>query len=253
MPESKQYPISEIFISPQGEGQYAGSQMAFVRLAGCTVGKPFPKEYYKHELQHPVLPIYTEMCTLYDGRTFACDTDYRVKERLTIDQIFDRIRSLEQTPAGTELYTRHVCVTGGEPFIHDLDPFLMGCFARLLQLHVETSGTIPFKKAFPRDSSLINSPNNLWITVSPKYGALPEMMIRAHEIKLLVDEDFKLEKIPEAVIKHPLVYIQPVNYEHEVNPDNLRRVMDLQKTHPQWRVSLQLHKVLSHYIGERVL
>src|SRR4051812_2738266 len=95
------YPISEIFTSPQGEGLYTGMMMTFIRLAGCSVGRPYPKEKYvvlphcefkciggDPDMGHGpncayaksthVLPIYTEQCTLYDGRTFACDTDYRV-------------------------------------------------------------------------------------------------------------------------------------------------------------------------------
>src|SRR5271155_1867576 len=108
----KLYPIAEIFTSPQGEGQYCGTMMTFIRLAGCSVGKPFPKDRYYRE-QDP-LPIYTEMCTLYDGRTFECDTDYRVKERLEVSQILDRI------PAEVD----HVCISGGEPFIHNLNPLV---------------------------------------------------------------------------------------------------------------------------------
>ena len=79
--EEQKYPISEIFTSPQGEGVYAGAMMTFIRLAGCTVGKPFPKEKYQSrkdpiEGAHniPGLAVYTEKCTLYDGREFACDT-----------------------------------------------------------------------------------------------------------------------------------------------------------------------------------
>lgn len=260
----KRYPISEIFISPQGEGLYTGTLMAFVRLAGCPVGKPFPKDYYsvhRTELERAKrtdpLPIYTEMCTLYDGRTFPCDTDYRVKERLTVDQIFDRIRSLEKAPQGTDFYTRHVCLTGGEPFIHELDDIYDACRARIVKLHVETSGTVPLKKAFTRTSVYPVIPRaddqSIWITVSPKLNVLPEMIYQAKEIKLLVDNNFKLENLPPGIYQHPLVYIQPVNFEHEINPDNLRRVIKLQKKYPMWRVSLQLHKVLSHYIGERVL
>lgn len=95
----KVYPISEIFVSPQGEGVYQGTMMTFIRLAGCTVGKPFPKEMYvpsqkirpdKSIQNKPAeFPIYTEKCTLYDGREFACDTDYRVKERLMVEKLLN--------------------------------------------------------------------------------------------------------------------------------------------------------------------
>src|SRR6266404_9631270 len=98
------YPFAEFFCSPQGEGLHCGQLMNFIRTGGCTVGKPYPKEKYIHgtpgenrtlesewakiaqlSLQGgpQLLPIYTEMCTTYDGRTFPCDTDYRIRARLT--------------------------------------------------------------------------------------------------------------------------------------------------------------------------
>lgn len=249
----KKYPIAEIFTSPQGEGVYTGTSMTFIRLAGCTVGRKFPKAKYEdtfktiyHERDSmsdrqervPGLPIYTEQCTLYDGRTFACDTDYRMKGRMDVENIFAHV------PAGVE----HVCISGGEPFMHDLTELVRYALNRWM-VHVETSGTIPLDKALP---GWPLSKQNLWITVSPKFGVLPEMIVRANEIKLLVDEKFDIGTVPVEVIGHEAVFIQPVNYENEVNRENLKRVMELQKQHPNWRVSLQLHKVLSDYIGERV-
>lgn len=241
--EDGQYPIAEFFISPQGEGQYCGAQMAFVRLAGCTVGKPFPKEMYK------TLPIYTEMCTLYDGRTFACDTNYRSKEKISTANIFGRIPK----------DIKHICITGGEPFMHNLNPFVAWAIDRQMEVHIETSGTLPLVKAFPSRDTFpgIAIPSkyeqDVWITVSPKFGVLPEMIRRADEIKILIDKDFDPHKLPVSIIEHNRVYIQPVNFEHEINPENLKLVMKWQKEYPNWRVSLQLHKVLSHYLGERVL
>ena len=231
----KVFPISEIFTSPQGEGMYCGTAMTFVRLAGCSVGKPFPKERYEQGL-----PIFTEMCTLYDGRTFECDTDYRRKDKLTLPQIFAKV------PAGVS----HLCITGGEPFIHDLNLFVTWAEDHDMQLHVETSGTIPMKKAFPPEGK---KGEDVWVTVSPKFNVLDEMINRADEIKLLVDDKFDIKAIPQTVLKHNRVYLQPVNYTHEINADNLRLVMDLHKKFPNWRVSLQLHKVLSAYLNERIL
>lgn len=254
------YPIAERFVSPQGEGVWTGTIMAFIRLAGCTVGRKFPKERYeqvphcefkckggdpdlghgpdcKYAKSNP-LPIYTEMCTLYDGRQFECDTDYRMKEKLTVREL------VEWVPRDVE----HVCITGGEPFMHNLIP-LVGGFINQKQVHVETSGTIPFSTAFP---GWPIDRKHLWVTVSPKFNVLESMIERANEIKLLVDEKFTSAMVPEKVFTHDTVYIQPVNYEHAVNRDNLRRVTELQKLFPSWRVSLQLHKIMSEMLGERI-
>lgn len=230
---------------------YGGAMFAFIRLSGCSVGKPFPKEMYQPKMDPiegahkiPGLPIYTEMCTLYDGRTFACDTDYRVKERLTLKQIFDRIPE----------DIKHICITGGEPFIHNLNPFLDWTKDRESMLHVETSGTIPLIKAFPNKGGTNFDPevSDVWITVSPKFGVLPAMVKRADEIKILIDEYFTPRNLIHEILEHERVYIQPVNGEWTVDKKNLALVMDWQKKYPHWRVSLQLHKVLSHYLGELV-
>jgi 7-carboxy-7-deazaguanine synthase len=236
----KKYPIAEIFTSPQGEGVYTGTLMCFVRLAGCCVGKRFPKEMYEPrdeqtfvglETMPSKLPIYTECCTLYDGRQFECDTDYRMKEQLTLNDIVQRIGDVA-----------HVCITGGEPFIHDLRGIVGTLMNHGYEVHIETSGTVPLEKAFGEGHSWTEQES--WITVSPKQGVLVEMISRADEIKLLVDENFDIAKLPEAVALARIVYLQPVNYEHTINMDNLRRCLRLQKEHPRWRVSVQMHKVM---------
>lgn len=249
------YPISEIFTSPQGEGIYTGFMMTFIRLSGCSVGKPYPKDMYKaksgpsdpecevHNYHMgdgkcscaTKLPIYTEQCTLYDGRTFACDTDYRVHARLDIDHI------LVQIPKDI----KHVVITGGEPLIHDLNPLLLALVNSGRVVHLETSGT-KLLKVDPEVKL------HLWITVSPKFPLLDAMVVMADEIKLLVDKDFSWDTVPDSIKKHKRVYIQPVNGEFHVDKANLQLCMDIQKANPQVILSLQLHKILSDYVGETV-
>jgi len=220
------YPIAEIFVSPQGEGLYTGVLMTFVRLAGCSVGKKFPRSRYT-DPKNP-LPVYTEQCTLYDGRTFECDTNYRKKEQITSQQIIERIPNA----------VKHVCITGGEPLIHDLSDLIHHLLSQSISIHLETSGTI---NILPSLDWLMR--NQIWITVSPKYNCLPEMIRRANEIKLLVDKDFDVTKLPEGVTNHRLVYIQPVNYENLINYENIKLCLELQKNYPNWRISTQMHKI----------
>lgn len=233
------YPVSEVFTSIQGEATFSGTRMTFIRLAGCSVGRPYPKED-----RQPIgdLPIYSEECVTYDGRKFQCDTDFRVKSRFTILQL------LEQIPRGI----RHVCITGGEPFIHELSPLVAAIQQRGAMCHIETSGTLPIRRAFsPIEDNVPNDySKDVWITVSPKFGVLDEMVNRANEIKLLVDEDFDFKLLPTSIKHHPLVFIQPVNFENTINPKNLKLCRDLQVLHPNWIISLQTHKVMSHFLEE---
>lgn len=81
------YPIAKhgIFRTVQGEGSLLGVPMAFVRLAGCSIG-----------------------CS-------QCDTDYTVHERLTAAEIGNRVRQFNM---------KWTWITGGEPADHDLWPLL---------------------------------------------------------------------------------------------------------------------------------
>lgn len=248
------YPIAEMFDSWQGEGVYAGTPMFFIRLAGCTVGKPYPKERYEERYEErystdtterPLhLPIYTEKCTLYDGREFPCDTDYRVTERLSEQDIMERIPP----------ETWRVCITGGEPTMHDLEPLVM-LLSNKHRVHVETSGTTDKQPSWMDLASV-------WITVSPKKGLKLGMIALADEFKFLVDENFdptknfKLdhgqETSPLALAKYVPAFLQPVNFENEVNPKNLQLCLEWQKKYRQFRVSPQMHKMVSHYVGEMI-
>ena len=266
----KKYPIAEIFTSPQGEGLYTGTLMTFIRFAGCSVGKKMNKQKRAEMLQKVfplkvnaehdhfrelpngelvpeesafrIIPEYTEVCTTYDGREFLCDTDFRTKEVLTVEEIVSKI------PEGVE----HVCLTGGEPLIHDLLPLItalkkffddrLGVKYHMPCIHIETSGTVDVTDSdeFSFDEGYI------WLTVSPKLGVLNVMLELADEIKILVDEGFDESKIPEEMKLESWrfsVWLQPVNFEFDVNRANMRRVLELQKKHPSWRISSQAHKI----------
>lgn len=249
----KRYSIAEVFTSPQGEGVYAGQMQTFIRLAGCTVGKRFPPLMYAENsymkprslgtttlVQDSRLPIYVEQCTLYDGRTFACDTDYRKHSQLTAHELMERV------PAGVD----DVCITGGEPLMHDLSTLITYLFGIGRKIHIETSGTI-YTDLKP----------DIWVTVSPKLGVMEMMLYRANEIKILVDENFNPEEplktawkefsLPTLAYKKP-VFLQPVNGEKDVNVQNLKLCRDWQIKFPSFRLSLQQHKVMSHFLGEEV-
>lgn len=255
MNEDKVYPVSEIFTNFQGEGKYSGACMFFIRLSGCTVGKPYPKEMYESTETKTVgpglmttnaLPVYTEQCHTWDGRGFPCDTDYRVKERLNVKDIFSRM------PTGV----CHVCISGGEPLIHNLNPIVSYAQdKRDAMVHIETSGTIPIGRALPPIGDKDKNPweEDIWVTVSPKLGLLPKMVQRADELKLLIDKTFDESTLTKEILEHKLIYIQPVNNERSIRADNLKLVLELQKQHPDWRLSLQMHKAAEMVLHERVL
>jgi len=228
MDESIKYGLSEVFTSIQGEGYHAGTMTTFIRFAGCSVGRPAaPEEMTKSASG------YAEVCRTILGHHFLCDTDFRVKLRLTIPEILNEL----QWPIS------HVCLTGGEPMNQPLVPLIRELSERRFHISIETSGTVS------PTVSLWDSirRHQVWITCSPKQGAKSIYGELANEIKLLIDEEFRIEEIPGWILAHPRVYLQPINGEHDVNMDNAQRCLKLLYKHPHWRLSLQIHKIL----GER--
>lgn len=216
-------PIAEIFTSIQGEGHYQGTPMTFIRLAGCNVGRNEPGE---EQGWHPI-------CTTFDGRQFACDTDYRRKQWMTEAEI------LSQIPRDM----RHVCLTGGEPFLHQeavVDLCLTLTSLEVLP-HIETSGTQPISHEFLT--------KNCWITCSPKQGFLSENAGKVDEWKFLISEWSQVPAIKRFLAEHNAddgakVFLQPINMVGGLDMANVAVVHEVLQGNPNWRLSLQLHKIL---------
>ena len=100
------YPIASdgIFWSIQGEAHLRGFQMAFLRLAGCSVG-----------------------CA-------QCDTDYRAVETLDTREIVARLDAV------TKGRDRWVWITGGEPLDHPLRPLYRALKGAGYSVAIATSG-----------------------------------------------------------------------------------------------------------------
>ena len=216
---SRCLPIAEDFHSLQGEGYWVGTPMHFVRLAGCSVGNSNGNNV-------PLPMLFTgerawECCT-YDGRAFACDTDFKFHRWASFDELLDNT------------WENHICITGGEPLMHmeKLERFIAETQRRDIKVHVETSGTIEWGMS------------EVWISVSPKKDVLDEMIHTADEIKLLVDEGFDLATVPLAILNHHHVYLQPINGEFTLDENNLKRCMDILRIRPAWYMSVQTHKLL---------
>jgi 7-carboxy-7-deazaguanine synthase (Cx14CxxC type) len=121
-----------------------------------------------------------------------------------------------------------VVFTGGEPLLQ-LDALVVAALhARGWELAVETNGT----RTAPADLD--------WICVSPKAGA--ELVLRAgSELKLVFPQDGAM---PDAYagLAFTHFFLQPMAGPRLA--ENTRLAVDYCKAHPQWRLSLQTHKIL---------
>lgn len=236
MAEEKSYPIAELFESVQGEGYWMGTRMAFVRLAGCNVGKPYPEGVHAMIGLEP----YQDECTDWAGYKFPCDTNYRKVSLMSAKEI-----------AQTKEVARNlrVSITGGEPMIHDLIPLTRELFALGQRVHLETSGTIELG-ALLAQCDKWGTLGRLWITVSPKIGCLDSSLVYANDIRIMVGDRFdeaafkaKYEKY--FAVKGIHLWLSPVNGLSSILAENMARCVELQKKYGRIRISVQLHKILN--------
>lgn len=128
-----------------------------------------------------------------------------------------------------------VVITGGEPLIHNLDELTSQLHIGGFSNNIETSGSSPLSGSWD------------WICLSPKKfkAPLPEILNVANELKVVVfnNSDFKwAEKYARQVNKDCKLYLQP---EWSIAASVTPSIIDYIKLHPQWQLSLQIHK----YIG----
>jgi 7-carboxy-7-deazaguanine synthase len=194
------YPVVEIFNTVQGEGFWTGKPMCFVRLAGCNLSCPW------------------------------CDTDHRTKMILSAEEIWDEVNRVTE---GTLI--DRVCITGGEPTIHDLEDVVF-YLSSSFYINIETNGTNEINRKMFVD----------WITISPKFppGLSAIRQTAGDELKLPVGAELADSYIRECENFGLFVYryLQPVDGPNlKANAD---RCLDI-ALRSNWRISFQGHKRLN--------
>jgi 7-carboxy-7-deazaguanine synthase len=206
------YAVKEIYYTLQGEGANAGRPAVFLRFAGCN---------------------------LWSGREADragavcrfCDTDFLGTDGSGGGK-FDTAEALAATVAtawpGSGTEGRFAVLTGGEPLLQ-LDSVLVAALRkRGFALAVETNGTLP-------------SPSSeLWLTVSPKAGA-PLKLTRGDELKLVFPQPgAEPERYEKLAFRH--FFLQPMDGPQKAR--NTQLAIEYCLAHPNWRLSLQTHKLV---------
>jgi organic radical activating enzyme len=128
-----------------------------------------------------------------------------------------------------------VVITGGEPLMHDLTELTKELQAAGLKTHIETSGAHPLSGSWD------------WICLSPKKfkAPLPGIVPLANELKIVVfnKSDFNwAEKYAALVSPSCKLFLQPEwDKATEITPS----IIEYIKAHPQWELSLQIHKYIN--------
>lgn len=127
-----------------------------------------------------------------------------------------------------------VVLTGGEPTLQLTKSLVAKLHSAGLYLSMETNGTRPEPCAWVD-----------WVTVSPKSafvaGAEPKVQ-SADEIKVVFDG---VHKVSDYGIKAGHHFIQPCDTGNEKrNTEILAESVAFVKSNPDWRLSLQQHKII---------
>ena len=208
------YAVKEIFFTLQGEGANTGRPAVFCRFAGCNL-------WTGREADRA-----NATCNF-------CDTDF-----VGVDgpgggkftSAADLARAVaEKWPANVSARARKLVVcTGGEPLLQMDAELVRALHAERFEIAIETNGTqIP--------------PEGIdWICVSPKVGA-PLVLTSGNELKLVYPQPGgEPERFADLAFEQ--FFLQPMDGPERER--NTALTLSYCLAHPQWRLSIQTHKLL---------
>jgi 7-carboxy-7-deazaguanine synthase len=208
------YVVKEIFYSLQGEGANTGRPSVFCRFAGCNLWSGREEDRA------------TAICRF-------CDTDFvgtdgsgggRFASASALAQSVAAMWPADASPRARPL----VICTGGEPLLQ-LDQNLVAAFHDCgFEVAIETNGT------------QLPPPGIDWICVSPKARA--GLVLRSgDELKLIFPQSgAEPERFEHLDFRH--FFLQPLD--DPARTCNTQLALRYCLEHPQWRLSLQTHKLL---------
>jgi len=201
------YSVKEIYLTIQGEGGQTGLPAVFLRFAGCNLWNG-----------------------LESGRAQAickfCDTDFIGTDGPGGGK-FETAQALAKAvgsawPQAQE--NRWVVCTGGEPLLQLDEALIKALHEGGFKIAVESNGTL-------------RAPAGIdWLCISPKAGAALAQN-SGDELKHFAALDFgRFSLQPRDASAEGCA---------EKNGEYLQATLEYCLTHPQWRLSLQTHKLIN--------
>lgn len=158
----------------------------------------------------PIIFIRFSGCNL---KCDFCDTLHEEGKMMSDEEILKQISSYSCS---------RICLTGGEPSLQIDQAFIDKLKDAGYTLHIETNGTRTLPKGID------------WVTVSPKYKKM--ILKEADELKIVyLGQDLSEWDNWPAKTR----FLQPCSGK------NTSEVIDYIKLHPEWRLSLQVHKMIN--------
>ena len=205
------YSVKEIFYTLQGEGLRAGRPAVFCRFSGCNLWSGREEDRQ------------SAVCKF-------CDTDF-VGINGTLGGKFETSLSLsnqinELWPNGKE--SKYVVLKGGEPLLQVDQSLIDALHMNNFEIAVETNGTMLVPEGID------------WICVSPKDGSA-WIQKKGHELKLVFPQPGLLPgNIDMQGFQNYL--LQPMD--GLLKKENTIKAINYCQANPEWRLSVQTHKIL---------
>jgi 7-carboxy-7-deazaguanine synthase (Cx14CxxC type) len=206
------YYVKEIYYTLQGEGAQTGRAAVFCRFTGCNL-------WTGHESDRG-----SAVCQF-------CDTDFVGTDGARggrFETAVELASAVAEAWPATNRGRRLVVCTGGEPLLQIDDDLVAALHDRGFEMAIETNGT----RSAP--------PGIDWICVSPKAGA--ELILTSgHELKLVYPQQGAMpELFVDLAFTH--FFLQPMDGNDR--EQNTQLAIEYCLAHPQWRLSLQTHKLI---------
>jgi 7-carboxy-7-deazaguanine synthase len=206
------YSVKEIYYTLQGEGAHTGRAAVFLRFAGCNLWSGLERDRDE------------AVCRF-------CDTDFVGMDGPGGGKFTDAA-SLARAVFGrwpeSARGEPYVVCTGGEPLLQLDSALVAALHEQGFEIGIETNGT------------LLPPPGIDWVCVSPK-AAAEQKLLRGDELKLVYpQEGAPPERYAGLAFRH--FFLQPMD-----NPSraaNTAAATAYCLAHPQWRLSLQTHKLI---------
>ena len=213
------YSVKEIFYTLQGEGAHAGRPAVFLRFAGCNLWSGRDRD----RLRGP------------GGCSRWCDTEFVGTDGAgggrfgSPSELVSAVARCWPSAWAAKQVVPFVVCTGGEPLLQ-LDEALLTAFNTAgWAVAIETNGT------------QLPPPGRAWLTVSPKAHA-PLRLTSGNELKLVFPQiGAEPERFEGLAFDH--FFLQPLDGPQK--NEHVQQALGYCLTHPQWRLSLQTHKILS--------
>lgn len=163
-----------------------------------------------------------------------CDTDWDTETEMTVGQILEEVKKLSPP----EDYPNNLLIwTGGEPTLQ-LTHEIIAIFSDYFNC-IETNGTNPV-------------PDNIeYIACSPKVE--PEILRKnfnfVNELRYPIETGSKIPNISELPPAENY-YVSPLflgedKKRFQIDEKNINYCINFVKSHPKWKISIQLHKLLN--------